>query len=1085
MSEEEPKIPSVSEFYRNLRPEYFSDSEQVKEFKLPYETLAFEIDRLTTNQKQDQFEVLCRRLCEKFIAPNLIPQVGPTGGGDGKTDSETYSVSDNISDKWYVPENGWEKDEKWAFAISAKKTWKPKLFSDVEKIVETARGYTKIYFLTNQMPSSRLKKEAQEECLSKFGIEVIILDAKWILEKIYGNNLTNLAVESLNLSNGFLVNHNIIGSNDTERLKLLEELEEKIADPKRYFEYDFQLVDDAIEAAIIARMLEKPRSEVEGKFDRAFRLCRKVNNDKQLVRLYYQRAWTYVNWYDDYGKFLADYLEFKKLINENSGINELESLYTLHNLLRNVQASGHFDISTAGINIIDERDFLLEMLANASTDEQKPASALSARSFKALEELIHGMTNHQDVAPFVVELTDIFNKCEGYLDYPFDMFKESALFFGEYLFDNANFDELIIAVASASERRNSELAAGRIFFERGLQKFKAKLHKEAIIYFGKAVLKLAKEETQYTMFLTLRALAECYGSIGLLWSANNCLISAAAIAFKPWFQKGTITKKAYDCVYELALNETLIGRVPSIINWYELLKVISLQVEVEEVENKTPDDILINSFLAIRMLNFNDPNKLPGYLPDILKTTDLWLSEDAVLYTLGQIDVLMDPINKGLGLKNEAELHQYFANLATQPFIDQIFSETNLMSGEVHSISSGILGCRITIRFTGKNVDLLLIGEMLLAFFEAFLGTSLEGVYPSTEEISITLVKTDGTDLFKKLDTGSLSKFMLEIGRCNYLPSDRDELWNVFLALTSELIGGNFVFRDFNSHLNTLFEKEEVRERLGLIFEHIKFTNVVLGNRPKLFLEDRVKEGYIDYPNLRSMPLTYPKKEEENPLQDRMPDFEGFENIPHDQRKVLSIIDNQLWDGANWRALGNALYPGNRFVIFMAFEDISMGEKIFDDWIDKFGREDKNEVIRLTIIKGIDKKNPFHYRVGISKSVEIETIKNKDIFHTVFRGLTVQPNDHDNLDKMVNSFNTIKEFLFCPATFDVETKRIDICFDKGIVKRKLIVKSAWEIGLQDMDRASIDLQTFPIIPDERNSDAPILAVLEEKKRLKK
>lgn len=119
-----------------------------------------------------------------------------------------------------------------------------------------------------------MKKEAQEQCLSKFGIEVIILDAKWILEKIYDNNLTNLGVESLNLSNGFLVNHNIVGSNDSERLRRLEELEEKIANPKRYFGYDFQLVDDAIEAAIITRMLEKPRSEVEGKFDRAFRLCR-------------------------------------------------------------------------------------------------------------------------------------------------------------------------------------------------------------------------------------------------------------------------------------------------------------------------------------------------------------------------------------------------------------------------------------------------------------------------------------------------------------------------------------------------------------------------------------------------------------------------------------------------------------------------------------------------------------------------------------------------------------------------------------------------------------------------------------------
>jgi hypothetical protein len=1048
MNEQEPKRPSVSEFYRKLRPENFSDSQQITEYKLPYETLAFELDRLTTNQKQDQFEVLCRRLCEKFIVPNLIPQVGPTGGGDGKTDSETYPVAENISQKWYVPENGWDKDQKWAFAISAKKTWKTKLFDDVEKIVATERGYTRVYFLTNQMPSSRLKKEAQEKWQLDFNIEVVILDAKWILEKIYSNGLTNLAVESLNLSNGFLETHGNIGNNDAERSLMLEELEEKIADPKRYFEYDFQLVDDAIEAAIISRTLERPKQAVEGKFERALRLCTKVDNDKQLIRIYYQRAWTYVNWYDDYEKFLADYLAFKKLINKDSGINELENLYTLHNLLRNVQASGHFDLSNAGIDLIQERNFLLEMLGHASADGLRPASALSARTFRALEELINGMANQQDVSAFVTELTLIFNECDGYLDYPFDNFKDSALFFGEYLSEDENFDDLVMAVASASEKRSSELSAGRVFFDRGLQKFNSKLHKEAIVYFGKAVLKLAKEETQYTMLLTLRALAECYGNIGLYWAANNCLISAAAIAFKPWFQKGTITKKAYDCVNELAMNEMQIGRVPSIINWYELLKVISLQVEVEQVEGKIPDDILINSFLAIRMLNFKDPKKLPGFLPDILKATDLWLSEDAVLYALGQIDVLMDPVSKGLGLKNEAELHEYFENLATQPFREQIVSGTNLMNGDQHFISSGILGCKVTINFEGTDTDLLLVGEMLLAFFEAFMGTSLTGVYPSAEEVSIYLKKCEGPFLLNKLDTGSHSKFAFEVGRCEYLPSDREELWSVFLALSAELIGANFVFQDFNGHLNTLFEKEEVSQRLGLIFEHIKFTHVVLGNQPKLFLSDRFKEGYVNYPYLRSVPLNYPKSGDKSNMEDEKPSFEGFENISHDKRKVYSIIDNQLWDSANWKALGNALYPENHFVIFMAFEDISKGEKIFEQWIEKFGRVDKDDAIKITLIKGIDEKNPFHYRVGISKSIDFETMNSRDVFHNVFRGLTVQPYDHDNLDKMINSYNSIGEFLFCPASFDMQTNRIDIRFKMGIIKRKLIVKWAWEMGFR-------------------------------------
>lgn len=149
---------SPSEFYRMIRPENFSDSEIVDSYGLTKEVLAFELSKITQNQKENQFEVLVRKMAEKLVVPNLIPQVGPTGGGDGKTDSETYVVSTSISDRWFIPENGWNKDEKWAIAISAKATWKSKLKSDIKSILSTEREYTRIYFITNQTPSSKKRK---------------------------------------------------------------------------------------------------------------------------------------------------------------------------------------------------------------------------------------------------------------------------------------------------------------------------------------------------------------------------------------------------------------------------------------------------------------------------------------------------------------------------------------------------------------------------------------------------------------------------------------------------------------------------------------------------------------------------------------------------------------------------------------------------------------------------------------------------------------------------------------------------------------------------------------------------------------
>ena len=81
-----------SEFYKIRRPEYFSDSDINYEFELPKEVLALELKNITKNQKENEFELLCRQFSEKLITPNLIPQVGPTGGGDGFSSGTATSL---------------------------------------------------------------------------------------------------------------------------------------------------------------------------------------------------------------------------------------------------------------------------------------------------------------------------------------------------------------------------------------------------------------------------------------------------------------------------------------------------------------------------------------------------------------------------------------------------------------------------------------------------------------------------------------------------------------------------------------------------------------------------------------------------------------------------------------------------------------------------------------------------------------------------------------------------------------------------------------------------------------------------------
>jgi len=137
-------ISSPSEFMKELRPEYYSDTKDRTIYSLKKELLEYHLESLTKRNETHEFEVFCRKLCERTICPNLRSHTGPDGGGDSKVDTETFPVSDEIENSFLVGHVGAGR-ERWAFAISAKENWKSKVRDDVAKISETERNYKKIF----------------------------------------------------------------------------------------------------------------------------------------------------------------------------------------------------------------------------------------------------------------------------------------------------------------------------------------------------------------------------------------------------------------------------------------------------------------------------------------------------------------------------------------------------------------------------------------------------------------------------------------------------------------------------------------------------------------------------------------------------------------------------------------------------------------------------------------------------------------------------------------------------------------------------------------------------------------------------
>ena len=216
-------------------------------------------------------------------------------------DGETIPVSSDVADVWVGIDPAAAR-ERWAFAFSAKKTWKTKVAQDVEKIASTKRDYTRIYFITNQFAPDKSRAESEDTLNKKFGIPVTILDRTWITKAVLENGREELAIEALHIDSLKVFTERKVGIADRERQEELDELEKAIADPELYGGAQYQLFEDCLRAALLARGLGRPKSEMDGLFIRAQQIAEKADDDRLRLRVAYNYAWTVVFWFNAYNQ---------------------------------------------------------------------------------------------------------------------------------------------------------------------------------------------------------------------------------------------------------------------------------------------------------------------------------------------------------------------------------------------------------------------------------------------------------------------------------------------------------------------------------------------------------------------------------------------------------------------------------------------------------------------------------------------------------------------------------------------------------------------------------------------------------------
>ncbi|HXS59326.1 MAG TPA: hypothetical protein VN703_00755, partial [Candidatus Sulfopaludibacter sp.] len=712
---------------------------------------------------------------------------------------------------------------------------------------------------------------------------------EWIIEKVYENDLINLAVDSLNLSSIYKNETIKIGTNDAARIERLTEIGNKINDTKRYFETDYQLVEDAIEAAVLARMLEKPKDEVIGKFDRALRFGQKLKNEQQLGRIYYQRAWTYIHWYDDYKNFITEFNYFKSHTVDYPNISNLELYTNLLNILRGI----FFQKTEVDIDLKEEEKIYYDLLDECIKDISKPTTALVGRTLKAAFDIIYSLENEEELSKHLKEFNACLQESIIFLEYPFETFKMVIEIFGELLPNNKDYDIIIDTIAEISEGRASELAAGQIYFKRGFQKLLKHYNKESLIYFGKSIKKLAKEESQDDLYFALIGLSQAYRNMGLLWAANNCLLAASSMAIKEWYNEGKLTKRLYRCVEEALKNELFLGRLPNLLNWHQIFKVIQMQFDVEQIEDGDLATMeLVDACLSVRLLNSKyNIWKTFSYLPDILERERLWLSQDAVLYLLGYVELIN---HNHFGEPKTIEDH--FNIIANQPFRNQIVHETNLLDTERIEYRSTILGTEFCVKFE-NNKDLVITAEIILAYLESFLAPAFMEIYPTAEVLTFNVtLENIGSPTITENDSKQF--YEIKINSDLFAEKNYNQLQHLLQELSAKILSANFIFKDPKQYFEKIFKQDEVHERVSIVINHATFLKNIFGENPKLFLKDWKNESSAkDYTFKRlTNPLLINKPSENNLAIDVK---EEVKEIKHNQTKVSSIIDAHLWNQAS------------------------------------------------------------------------------------------------------------------------------------------------------------------------------------------
>lgn len=1069
------------EFYKKIHPDLYSDSTILKKSKLSKEFFSYFLETLTSQSKEKEFEDYCRKLVEITICPNLLPQTGPTGGGDSKVDSETYPVSEALAESWLFGYSDQAHNERWAFAISAKKDWRSKVKSDVKKIILTntdfERGYKKIFFLTNQYVPDKKRAELEDNFKSDHNIDVRILDKNWLIENTFKDENQKIAIDAFNMSDEF-EETKIEGTLDFQRKKRLREIEEELKNLKEI--KDARKVKLSAETVDIARQLEIENTRMMGILDRNIRIAKKYGNPLEYATSIYDYCWTMIWWYENREEFYEKYQELENVYMEN------QSTYPILKLLSTLWItlnSGNFNYLLRE-NRLGEHFELIKVGFDRFINDPKNPKRSSLASF---DYQMVRMQNPEEWNFVVEEYINLLQDMEFNNEIDLKIVKKVLEL--PILKDSSKYDLLFELLVEKLGEQSRNIESSQLLLTRG-DDFIEKSPYEAIRFYSRALSRLYNEESKTDLVQTFLKLGHAFEQVGLKWGARSYYIKAFVDSFNTYFDKGKALPSLFLSMRALKYLEILLGRVEYSIkfNEFELISenIYPYQMDEEKAFQRYQH---YDSFLAMGFLKLHDEvmdryNQLPDYLTDL----DLNISSASLKYKLGYYD---SDFVEALGSTESVD--GFVDKLLKQPAMDDLPSKMNplILKGK-SMLFSKILGCNVTIE-TPNDSETLELAATILAMFENIFATSVsENMIPIMSSFDIELIIKEEED-FSFSYIQMENNITIKISQKNGILSreNKKEIDDKLMAITTLFISQliireedfqklkkaieeeNSLFRcvNFSSTLDTFLASEDIVYDLSNKIDGKKFYTKTAENNINFSI--KVTEDEISDP-------VQPSKVHFGPP----PDGTDFSKVGHNAIYVSEVIYAPLWDQASW--LGVSVMSDIDFryppILGLVFNN-QQGIKIFQKWIN----EDKSKKIRIGIITGIDKQNPLWYRVIIGDDHDESSSVNsseKMIFSVINRLHTMEASNNKNIGILKESLKNNNEFFLCPIL------KNDLGLSPNDLREDLFIKmNVNQIVLKDVSEIKEEdfFLTHGLMPSDEpvntsNVETYVEKIIKEKKR---